>query len=106
MKHRTTRILMWLALGLGGSTVFQTIGFTNSSGAVSGGCRDFSLNGATSAVDMCFLLDCQNGFFGGLIDPCDPQKPALLDCPNYVPPTTNQTGTTTGTGTSTGGFAT
>jgi len=36
-----------------------------------------------SATNFCFLLDCQNGFFGGLIDPCnDPSAGAtLLDCP-------------------------
>jgi len=96
MRWRTRRIWIWLALILGGATVFQTVGFTTSSGAVSGGCRDFALNGVASAVDMCYLLDCESGFFGGLVDPCDPQNPALLDCANTTT-TTDETDTTSTT---------
>jgi len=96
MRWRTRRIWIWLALILGGATVFQTVGFTTNSGAISGGCRDFALNGVSSAVDMCYLLDCESGFFGGLVDPCDPQNPALLDCANTGTTTTDQTATTTG----------
>jgi len=33
-------------------------------------CTTFGINAALSSVDFCFLLDCQNGAFGGLIDPC------------------------------------
>ena len=92
MSRRRRHIWIWLALLAGGATLFQTIGFSANSGAISGGCRDWTLNGVTSAVDMCYLLDCENGFFGGLVDPCDPQNPALLDCSN----TATTTDTTAG----------
>ena len=97
MQRRIIRIWMWLALFVGGATVFQTIGFTTKSGAISGGCRDFALNGVTSAVDMCYLFDCKSGFFGGLIDPCASPTP-LLDCPNAGGTTTQTNGTATGMG--------
>jgi hypothetical protein len=96
MHRRTRRIGIWLALLASGATLFQTVGFTDLNGAFQGGCRPWTANGVTSAVDMCYLLDCQNGFFGGLVDPCDPQKPALLDCPTTG--TTTSSGNTTGTG--------
>jgi hypothetical protein len=102
MQRRTRRIWIWLALILGGATVFQTVGFSTNGGAISGGCRDFALNGVSSAVDMCFLLDCQSGFFGGLVNPCDPQNPALLDCSNAGSATTEAGGTTGSTGTTSG----
>jgi len=96
MKRRGPRIWVWLAMVAGGAALFQTVGFSTNNGAFSGGCREFDVNGVTSAVDMCYLLDCQNGFFGGLVDPCDPQNPALLDCSSTS--TTPTTGTTTNTG--------
>ena len=99
MKRRGPRIWIWLALVAGGAALFQTVGFSTNNGAFSGGCREFALNGVTSAADMCYLLDCKNGFFGGLVDPCDPQNPALLDCPST-------TGGTTTTGSTTGGLST
>ena len=104
MHRRTRRIGIWLALLAGGATLFQTVGFTANNGAFRGGCQEFAVNGVTSAVDMCYLLDCRNGFFGGLVNPCDPQNPSLLDCGNYSSGTTSGTGTTTGTRTTGGGM--
>ena len=103
MHRRTRRIGIWLALLTGGATLFQTVGFTTNTGAFRGGCREFAMNGVSSAVDMCYLLDCRNGFFGGLVDPCDPQNPSLLDCGNYTGGTTNGNGTTTDTTNGTAG---
>ncbi|NLX21553.1 MAG: hypothetical protein GXY55_07755 [Phycisphaerae bacterium] len=80
MNRRWTRIWVWLSMFLAGATVFQTGGFTTRNGAISGGCSDFWINGAATSVDFCYLLDCENGFFGGLIQPCDPNNPLLVDC--------------------------
>jgi len=39
---------------------------------VSGGltCTSYGLQQTLSTLDFCFLLDCQNGAFGGLLDLC------------------------------------
>jgi hypothetical protein len=73
---------------LGGATVFQSVGFTGS--GLNGGCARFTSNGVLSATNFCVLFDCDNGFFGGVVDPCnDPSQGAtLLDCQTYVPDTT------------------
>ena len=73
------RICRWLIITLGGATMFQGVGFTSNRGAFSGGCTEFYMNGALTSVDFCYLLDCQNGFAGGLIDPCG-QGGLLVDC--------------------------
>lgn len=107
MNRRATRIWVWLAMTVAGGTMFQ---FTTNTGAYSGGCGEFYTNGIVGSVDFCFLLDCQNGFFGGAIDPCDPNNPSLVDCPGYVPPTGDDTtdggdtGTTGDTDTTDGFF--
>ncbi len=88
MSRGLKRVCVWLALMASGATLFQTVGFSTLNGAFRGGCAQWTANGLTSAVDMCYLLDCQNGFFGGLVDPCDPQNPALLDCGNTATTTT------------------
>lgn len=36
-------------------------------------CMSFAGNQVLHALDFCFLFDCQNGAFGGLIDPCPDQ---------------------------------
>jgi len=95
MKQRTCRWLTWLAMILGGATLFQSIGFTGS--GLNGGCARFQSNGVFSATNFCVLFDCENGFFGGVIDPCDDpsQAATLLDCQPAA--TTTGTGTTTTT---------
>ncbi len=39
-----------------------------ASGALT--CASYGAQQALSTLDFCFLLDCQNGAFGGLLDPC------------------------------------
>ena len=94
MKRRTSRWLTWLAMIFGGATVFQSVGFTGS--GLNGGCFRFASNGLLSSTNFCVLLDCDNGFFGGIVDPCaDPSQAAtLLDC---QPASTDEDDTTTTT---------
>lgn len=99
------RLWVWLTLLGSGATMFQVIGgFTDANGATRISCRDFWVNGLSTSVDFCYLLDCQNGFFGGLVQPCgDPTTAAddlLVDCPGTTTGNTNGTGTnnTGGTG--------
>ena len=98
MKRRAARIWVWLAMIAAGATMFQ---FTTNSGAYRGGCGEFYANGIVGSVDFCYLFDCDNGFFGGAIDPCDPNNPSLVDCPGYVPPADGDTTDTTTGDTST-----
>lgn len=39
-----------------------------ASGALN--CASLGIQSTLSTLDFCFLLDCQNGAFGGLLDPC------------------------------------
>lgn len=39
-----------------------------ASGALN--CTSYAVQQTLSTLDFCFLLDCQNGAFGGLLDPC------------------------------------
>lgn len=63
----------------------------------SGGCASALGEGALTAVNWCWIVDCQNGFGGGLILPCgDPTTAAddiLADCPSPI--STDTGGTTT-----------
>jgi hypothetical protein len=52
------------------------------------GCVSFTAESALVATDFCFIFDCQNGLFGGTIDPCTPSGtednpvgPFFADCP-------------------------
>jgi hypothetical protein len=54
------------------------------------GCVSFTAESALVATDFCFIFDCQNGLFGGTIDPCAPGGsvldpvgggPFFADCP-------------------------
>lgn len=95
-----------------GVTLYQGIGFTTGylplyGGLIGGergnGCARYATNGLSSSIDFCFLLDCQNGFFGGLVDPCANAGSAtdalLMDCTNIGAGGANGTdqGATTGT---------
>lgn len=77
-KSRRRRVELALILTLGGGTTFQAIA----------GCTQLFGNAGAAALDFCFLLDCQNGFFGGLAQPCDPQSgfTFFIDCPTLTPP--------------------
>lgn len=75
------------------------IGLLLSTGVLFAGsavnCASFGLESTLSTLDFCFLLDCQNGAFGGLVDPCgqggllididfgpvQAQESLLVDCP-------------------------
>jgi len=48
----------------------------------------FLAESSATALDFCFIFDCQNGFFGGTADPCSTQTangevadPFFADCP-------------------------
>jgi hypothetical protein len=48
----------------------------------------FLAESAATATDFCFIFDCQNGLFGGTLDPCSRQTangevadPFFADCP-------------------------
>ena len=77
-KSRRRRVELALILTLGGGTTFQVLA----------GCTQLFGTAGAAALDFCFLLDCQNGFFGGLAQPCDPQGgfTLLIDCPTLTPP--------------------
>lgn len=38
--------------------------------ATSGSCASFVGESALTSTNFCFIFDCQNGFFGGTVDPC------------------------------------
>ena len=96
MRERLRRGMRWLMLVLTGSILFQaaaipTVAWTGNAGAY-GGCNRFITNGLLTPVDFCYILDCQNGFLGGAVQPCGTSD-MLVDCPS----TGTTTGTTTGT---------
>jgi len=96
MSRRKQRWLVWLAMFFGGATLFQSVGFTTT--GTNPSCYRFTSNGVLSATNFCFLFDCQNGFFGGLVDPCaDPSQGAtFLDCQGAISGDTGNTQTSTG----------
>ena len=61
MRKRVSRYVMVASTVLAGSYLL-------SSGNL--GCGSLSSEAALSSADMCFIFDCTNGAFGGLIDPC------------------------------------
>ena len=65
MLKRLSRVLRWLAIFLGGTVLFQ-FPITGSTG-LGGGCSRFVTNSVANSIDFCYLLDCDNGFFGGLV---------------------------------------
>lgn len=70
------------------------VGVLVASGDLS--CASFGLNSALTSANFCFLLNCNDGALGGLIDFCAPTNfvsfvggaqapqtvPFLADCPN------------------------
>lgn len=107
---RRQRGWIWLATICSGVTLYQGIGTTTGYlpvyGGVIGGqrgnsCGRFASNGLVSSIDFCFLLDCENGFFGGVIDPCGNAGTAgdlLVDCVNVPGPVATTENDTTNTG--------
>ena len=88
MRQRLRRVMLWLILAMGGTTLYVvnvTPAFTTGNGAV-GGCTRFTTNGLLTSVDFCYVLDCQSGFLGGAIQPCNsatPSESMLVDCPGF-----------------------
>ncbi len=61
MRKRNSRYLVVSGMILSGAYLFA--GGSMSCGSLAG-------EAGVAAVDMCFIFDCTNGAFGGLIDPC------------------------------------
>ena len=61
MGRRVSRGLVVTGLILASSYLFAGGNMT---------CGSVSAEAAISSVDMCFVFDCTNGAFGGLLDPC------------------------------------
>ncbi len=80
MRSRSRRLATAVGLALMGGIVMSGPGV---------GCASFALEQGLSAVDFCFIFDCQNGILGGTIDPCaqstdangDLLPPLFADCP-------------------------
>ena len=77
MRNRRRQLRVLVTLGLVTTT---GILFSSGSGAA---CANFVANPAQSSVNFCFLFDCQNGAYGGLIqfcNPVDPERGLFVDC--------------------------
>ncbi len=61
MRRRFSRIALVTTMVFGGSYLFQGGNLA---------CGSFASEAAIASLDMCFIFDCTNGIFGGLIDPC------------------------------------
>ncbi|MFQ5495154.1 MAG: hypothetical protein ACE5EX_07205 [Phycisphaerae bacterium] len=85
MRSRSRRIPLVLSIVLGGSVLFSGPGT---------GCVDIMTESFLTTTDFCFIFDCQNGLFGGTIDPCagtgqgdrSGELPLFTDCPDFVAP--------------------
>ena len=68
---------MWFILLLVGAFVMQPAS-----------CVSRTASTTLAATNFCFIFDCQNGFFGGLIQPCGSPLTSfddiLQDCPAPV----------------------
>jgi hypothetical protein len=83
---RNRRRKMIAAVGaLAGATLFSTTNFA---------CESFVGESLMTSANMCFIFDCNNGAFGGILRPC--QLPGtvgqaegvpgtFLDCPVVAP---------------------
>ena len=53
-------------------------------------CESYMVESALTALDFCFIFDCNNGVLGGTVDPCaggvdaagEPTPGLLVDCPD------------------------
>lgn len=85
MQRRSYRITMWLLILLTGSVLTQF--------GPAGSCFSFGVDNTLAGTNFCFIFDCQNGFLGGLIQPCgsplDSRDDIFQDCPAPVVITTN-----------------
>ena len=76
-RRRLKRLGLAVILAVGGGLVFQA----------PQGCNTLAATTVVSGIDFCSIIDCQNGMFGGLINPCgSPTSTAddlLADCQNF-----------------------
>ncbi len=72
MSDRVKRWLMLALLTAGGTVLFQ---------GNWAACTRFTADWTATSANWCFVFDCQNGIYGGLIDPCAGSNPLLVDCP-------------------------
>lgn len=83
MRSRMQRIVVVLALLAGGGTVMASSTM---------GCASFAGESLMTSLDLCFIFDCTNGIFGGMVQPCqqgvdvngDPTGTLFLDCPDVA----------------------
>lgn len=69
MRSRMRRWVAGGALVAAGASVFQ----------IGTGCASFAGEQALIATDFCFIFDCQNGAFGGTLQPCQGAAPVGED---------------------------
>ncbi len=74
MPKKAKRYLLYLLFLTGGGTLFQgsNAGFARCAG-----------DATLTAINFCFVFDCQNGALGGAIEFCgdQPGDDIFLDCP-------------------------
>ena len=78
MQRRWRRTMLRWGLAAAGGTLFVT--------GAKPACISFSSEQALATTDFCFLFDCQNGAYGGLIDFCSLstlEEPLFTDCPEF-----------------------
>jgi hypothetical protein len=77
MRRTARRVLVWALVVLTNGMVFDAAS-----------CYSFKSDTVLSSVNWCYVIDCQNGLFGGLIQPCGSPllgtDDLLQDCPSPV----------------------
>ena len=61
MRRKLRRVAAVAAIISAGGMLMQTSNFA---------CESFAGESLFTATDTCFIFDCQNGAFGGLLQPC------------------------------------
>ena len=61
MRRRLSRVALVTSMVLGGTYLFAGGNLV---------CGSTLSEASIASVDMCFVFDCTNGIFGGLIQPC------------------------------------
>jgi hypothetical protein len=85
MRTLWRRVAIPAALVAAGASVFSGPGTS---------CSSYITESTLTGADFCFIFDCQNGLFGGTVDPCPPQAtqingiqlPLFRDCPELQGP--------------------
>lgn len=80
-RNRSLRVLALLGLVTTCGMLFAGSGLA---------CASMAFDQSATSVDFCFLFDCAQGAYGGLVRFCDPQNPEdslLADCVQVTPTT-------------------